>query len=427
MSSKNFFKWLYFGLHIKRWLALILIGVIFMALGIAYLLKEAYEVFMFPEWVVTITLQWLPRWVRGLTFIIFATSIILIGAWKLNHSMVSTLLPNSKKNKVIDSIYETQTLKNGPKIAVIGGGTGMSMLLRGLKAYTSNLTAIITVADDGGSSGRLRKDLNILPPGDIRACISALASAEPLVAELFEYRFESSNEELAGHSLGNLLIAGMAEITGSMESGIQAISRVLDVRGTILPSTLEDIKISAFSKNGNKILGESNIGNQHEPIETLNIEPNAPKAYEEAISAIHQADAVIIGPGSLFTSILPNLLIPDILQAIIETKGIKIFITNVATQHGETNEFSAFDHFEAIARHTDSSHLFDIVLVNDESINKPFPNNINSEPVSIDIEKFPKNIQVIPAHLVNSENRYHHDSNLLAEYINNIIINKANI
>ena len=180
-------------------------------------------------------------------------------------------------------------------------------------------------------------------------------------------------------------------------------------------------------KNGNKILGESNIGNQHEPIETLNIEPNAPKAYEEAISAIHQADAVIIGPGSLFTSILPNLLIPDILQAIIETKGIKIFITNVATQHGETNEFSAFDHFEAIARHTDSSHLFDIVLVNDESINKPFPNNINSEPVSIDIEKFPKNIQVIPAHLVNSENRYHHDSNLLAEYINNIIINKANI
>ncbi len=173
----------------------------------------------------------------------------------------------------------------------------MSMLLRGLKAYTSNLTAIITVADDGGSSGRLRKDLNILPPGDIRACISALASAEPLVAELFEYRFESSNEELAGHSLGNLLIAGMAEITGSMESGIQAISRVLDVRGTILPSTLEDIKISAFSKNGNKILGESNIGNQHEPIETLNIEPNAPKAYEEAISAIHQADAVIIGPG----------------------------------------------------------------------------------------------------------------------------------
>ena len=427
MSSKNFFKWLYFGLHIKRWLALILIGIIFMALGIAYLLKEAYEIFIFPEWVVTITLQWLPRWVRGLTFIIFATSIILIGAWKLNHSMVSTLLPNSKKNKVIDSIYETQTLKNGPKIAVIGGGTGMSMLLRGLKAYTSNLTAIITVADDGGSSGRLRKDLNILPPGDIRACISALASAEPLVTELFEYRFKSSNEELAGHSLGNLLIAGMAEITGSMESGIQAISRVLDVRGTILPSTLEDIKISAFSKSGNKILGESNIGKQNDSIEKINIEPSSPKAYHEAINAIHGADALIIGPGSLFTSILPNLLIPEIKQAIMNANGIKIFVTNVATQHGETNTFSAFDHFNAISQHINSSELFDAVLVNDNSINKPFTHNINSEPVGVDVEKFPKNIQLIQANLVNIENRYHHDSNLLAECINSIILNKANI
>ena len=427
MSSKNFFKWLYFGLHIKRWLALILIGVIFMALGIAYLLKEAYEVFIFPEWVVTITLQWLPRWIRGLAFIIFATSIILIGAWKLNHSMVSTLLPNSKKNKVIDSIYETQTLKNGPKIAVIGGGTGMSMLLRGLKAYTSNLTAIITVADDGGSSGRLRKDLNILPPGDIRACISALASAEPLVAELFEYRFKSSNEELAGHSLGNLLIAGMAEITGSMESGIQAISTVLDVRGTILPSTLEDIKVSAFSKNGKEILGESNIGNQNDPIEKLNIEPDAPKAYQEAVKAINEADALIIGPGSLFTSILPNLLIPDIQHAMVNSRGIKIFVTNVATQNGETNAFSAFDHFNTISNHIDNSQLLDIVLINDNSIDKPFPNNINSEPVSIDIEKFPKDTQIIQANLVNKENRYHHDSDLLAECINNIILNKPDI
>ena len=341
--------------------------------------------------------------------------------------MVSTLLPNSKKNKVIDSIYETQTLKNGPKIAVIGGGTGMSMLLRGLKTYTSNLTAIITVADDGGSSGRLRKDLNILPPGDIRACISALASAEPLVAELFEYRFKSSNDELAGHSLGNLLIAGMAEITGSMESGIQAISTVLDVRGTILPSTLEDIKVSAFSKNGKEILGESNIGNQNDPIEKLNIEPDAPKAYQEAVKAINEADALIIGPGSLFTSILPNLLIPDIQHAMVNSRGIKIFVTNVATQNGETNAFSAFDHFNTISNHIDNSQLFDIVLVNDNSIDKPFPNNINSEPVSIDIEKFPKDTQIIQANLVNKENRYHHDSDLLAECINNIILNKADI
>jgi hypothetical protein len=161
MSTKNFFKWLYFGLHIKRWLALILIGVIFMALGIAYLLKEAYVVIAFPEWVSTFTLQWLPRWIRGLLFMSFATFITIFGAWKLNQSAIRILLPDVKHDKVLDSIYETQTLKVGPKIAVIGGGTGMSMLLRGLKTYTSNLTAIITVADDGGSSGRLRKDLNI--------------------------------------------------------------------------------------------------------------------------------------------------------------------------------------------------------------------------------------------------------------------------
>jgi uncharacterized cofD-like protein len=426
MSTKNFFKWLYFGLHIKRWLALILIGVIFMALGIAYLLKEAYVVIAFPEWVSTFTLQWLPRWIRGLLFMSFATFITIFGAWKLNQSAIRILLPDVKHDKVLDSIYETQTLKVGPKIAVIGGGTGMSMLLRGLKTYTSNLTAIITVADDGGSSGRLRKDLNILPPGDIRACISALASAEPLMTELFEYRFETKNEELSGHSLGNLLIAGMAEVTGSMENGIEAISKVLDVKGRILPATLEDINISADLDNGKSIEGESNIGNQNEPIKQLSIEPANPTAYQEAVQAIEEADAVIIGPGSLFTSIIPNLLIPGIIEALHNTKGIKLFITNVATQLAETNSFSAFDHFQAICRHIEDDQLIDIVLVNNESTTIPLPEKFKAKPVLIDIDNFPNNVKIIQTKLVNEENRYHHDSILLAKTIIDVIYNNSN-
>jgi uncharacterized cofD-like protein len=425
MSTKNFFKWLYFGLHIKRWLALILIGVIFMALGIAYLLKEAYLIITFPEWVSTFTLQWLPRWIRGLLFMGFATFITIFGAWKLNQSVIKTLLPDVKHNKVLDSIYETQTLKVGPKIAVIGGGTGMSMLLRGLKNYTSNLTAIITVADDGGSSGRLRKDLNILPPGDIRACISALASAEPLMTELFEYRFETKNEELSGHSLGNLLIAGMAEVTGSMENGIEAISKVLDVKGRILPATLEDINISADLNNGKSIEGESNIGNQNEPIQQISIEPANPIAYHEAVQAIEEADAVVIGPGSLFTSIIPNLLIPGIIKALHNTKGTKIFITNVATQLAETNSFSAFDHFQALCRHIENDKLIDIVLVNNEFTNIPLPEEFQAEPVLIDIDNFPNNVRIIQKKLVNEENRYHHDSILLAKAIIEIIYNNS--
>ena len=426
MSTKNFFKWLYFGLHIKRWLALILIGVIFMALGVAYLLKEAYVVIAFPEWVSTFTLQWLPRWIRGLLFMSFATFITIFGAWKLNQSVVKTLLPDAKHDKVLESIYETQTLKVGPKIAVIGGGTGMSMLLRGLKTYTSNLTAIITVADDGGSSGRLRKDLNILPPGDIRACISALASAEPLMTELFEYRFETKNEELSGHSLGNLLIAGMAEVTGSMENGIEAISRVLDVKGRILPATLEDINISADLDNGKSVEGESNIGNQHESIKQLSIEPANPVAYHEAVQAIQEADAVIIGPGSLFTSIIPNLLIPGITEALNKTNGIKLFITNVATQLSETNSFSAFDHFQALSSHIQNNQLIDIVLINNELITEPLPERFKAEPVLIDEDKFPNNVKIIQTKLVNAENRYHHDSILLAQTIIDTIYNNSN-
>ncbi|PZC40180.1 MAG: 2-phospho-L-lactate transferase/gluconeogenesis factor, CofD/UPF0052 family [Chloroflexi bacterium] len=425
MTSKKIFKWLYFGLQIKRWLFLILIGVIFMGLGIAYLLKEAYLVFVFPEWIGTITLQWLPRWIRGLLFILLSASITLIGAWKLNQSIISTLIPNKKHTEVIDSIYESRFLRDGPSIAVIGGGTGMSMLLRGLKKHTSNLTAIITVADDGGSSGRLRKDLKILPPGDIRACISALASAEPLITELFEYRFnETEGKELSGHSLGNLLIAGMAEITGSMENGIEAISKVLNVKGKILPSTLDDVQISAHLNNGKSIIGESNIGKKKDSIKQLTIDPIQPTAFKEATIAIEAADVIIIGPGSLFTSILPNLLIPGIVQSIKKSNATKIFVTNVATQFGETNQFNAYDHFKVIHDHVDANELIDIVLSNDFLVTEPLLDKYNANPVISNADEFPKNIEVILENLVDQQNRYHHNSNLLAKAILKIIYKK---
>jgi hypothetical protein len=231
MSRSNLAKWLYVGLHIKRWLLLILLGVVLMALGIAYLLREVYVSYTFPDWVGTATLQFLPRWVRGLLFIATATVVTVLAAWKLNRSIVSAVIPLNHGEDLVDRIWMQRTQDRGPKIVAIGGGNGLSMLLRGLKRYTGNLTAVVTVADDGGSSGKLRRDLHVIPPGDIRNCIAALADAEPLVTRLFQYRFgDDAGDGIAGHSFGNLFIVAMSEVTGNMEEAIRETSRVLAVR-----------------------------------------------------------------------------------------------------------------------------------------------------------------------------------------------------
>jgi uncharacterized cofD-like protein len=270
---------------------------------------------------------------------------------------------------VVETVYRHRQRERGPKVVAIGGGTGLSTLLRGLKEHTSNITAIVTVADDGGSSGRLRRELGVLPPGDFRNCIAALAQSELLTTQLFQYRF-TEGQGLDGHSFGNLFIAAMAAVTGSFESALVESSRVLAVQGRILPSTLQDVILMADLREEvegrlNRVAGESSITKTGGTIERVYLEPVDVRPYPEAIRAILDADLIVLGPGSLYTSIMPNLLVRDILQAIRSSRARKIYVCNVATQHGETDGYSAADHVAAILRHVGAG-IVDVVLANNQ-------------------------------------------------------------
>ena len=418
VSRASLAKWLYLGLHVKRWLLLILLGVVLMALGVAYLLREFYVSYSFPEWVGPATLQFLPRWVRGLLFIGAATLLTVLGAWKLNRSIVSAVVPLAEGEDLVSRIWLQRTQDRGPKIAVIGGGTGLSTLLRGLKRYTANLTAVVTVADDGGSSGELRRGLRVIPPGDIRNCIAALADAEPLVARLFQYRFgEDAGQGIAGHSFGNLFIVAMSEVTGNMEEAIRETSRVLAVRGRILPSTLADITLGARLADGSTVRGESAIPQAGSPIERVFIEPEQAQAHGEAAAALRDADLIVIGPGSLYTSVLPNLLVPGLGEALFASGAHKVYVSNVATQHGETEAFSAADHYAALRRHLGRDDIADVVLANSNLPAEPLPSEWRSEPVLAPGDADYGAARLVLADLVDPDHRYRHDSERLASAV----------
>jgi len=316
--------------------------------------------------------------------------------------------------------------RNGqaPKVVAIGGGTGLSTLLRGLKAHTPHITAIVTVADDGGSSGRLRRELGVLPPGDFRNCIAALADDEALTTQLFQYRFGQGNG-LNGHCFGNLFISALAGVTGSFERAILEAGRVLAVRGRILPSTLEDVTLVADLQDTaglpggdapaglTRVQGESAIPKAGQPIERVFLRPDRVRAYPEAVRAILDADVIIAGPGSLFTSILPNLLVQDIRQAIGCSPALKIYVCNVATQPGETDGFDVGRHASALQRHVGRG-LFPYVLANNNLI--PSTELPHLQPVD---RHYPPNdgYKVIEADLVDPAAPWRHDSKKLAERI----------
>ena len=415
MSTSNLTKWLYFGLEVKRWLFVLLIGVVIMALGFAYILREVYVSYTFPEWVGTLTLQFMPRWSRGLLFITVAAGLTLYGAWRLNTSVVSALLPAERRDDLVEQIYSNRTQGRGPKIVAIGGGTGLSMLLRGLKKYTSNLTAVVTVADDGGSSGLLRRDMHVIPPGDIRNCIAALADAEPLVTKLFQYRFdEHAGEGIAGHSFGNLFIVAMSEVTGSMEIAIRETSRVLAVRGSILPSTLADIALSAHLEDGRTVHGESEIPYAGSPVKDVYIEPASAPVNPDVVRAFREADLIVLGPGSLYTSIMPNLLVRGLSDALLASNAHKVYISNVATQHGETDGYNAAEHYAAIRRHLGGVDVVNVVLANSNIPGEAFPDEWQSTPVLAPGDADYGGARLVLADLVSSELRYRHDSEQLA-------------
>lgn len=280
-------------------------------------------------------------------------------------SFITVLLPEKNK-ELVDIVYQKRHLQKGPRIVAIGGGTGLSVLLQGIKEYTSNIIAIVTVADDGGSSGRIREQFDLLPPGDIRNCLVALADAEPLMRELFQYRFEDDSE-LKGHNFGNLFITALSKVTGDFEKAIKESSKVLAIRGQVIPSTLHKVKLVAEHIDGTKTVGESKIPDRRIPIKRLYLNPVECVPTEEALEAIYEAEAIIFGPGSLYTSVLPNLLVKGMTEALLRAKGVKIYICNVMTQPGETDGFTASDHVKVIIEHT-HPRIIDYCIVNTASV-----------------------------------------------------------
>jgi uncharacterized cofD-like protein len=313
--------------------------------------------------------------------------------------------------------------KNNPKIVVIGGGTGLSVMLRGLKEQPLDITAIVTVADDGGSSGVLRSELQIPPPGDIRNVLIALADVEPLLALMLQYRFKNG-VGLAGHSLGNLILAAMKDITGDFVTGIRELSRVLAVRGRVLPATDHMIALNAEMEDGTFVSGESNIPKAGKRIKRVFIEPEDVSPLEEAVEAIGQADAILVGPGSLYTSIMPNLLVPGLQAAIADSHALKIFICNVMTQPGETDGYSVNDHLSAVYRHV-NRQFFDYVIVNNGDIPREVQEMYaekGAQPVALDLDEVTKlGVQVIADQLVLFRTYLRHDTGKLSRHITQLV------
>ena len=411
LRDADFLKWLYPGMHIKRWLALLMLGVAIMGLGIAYILRDVYVSYTFPSFIYYLTLQFIPRFWRGIMFMVASSSFILLAVWHLNSSLLSAVLPRRSDSSLVNIIWGKRYLRRGPKIVAIGGGTGLSILLRGLKEYTGNLMAVVTVADDGGSSGRLRRELGILPPGDVRNCIAALADAEPLMTRLFQYRF-GDGSDLAGHSFGNLFIVAMSGVLGNFEEAIKQTSRVLAVRGQIVPSTLVDVILEAKTEDEETIQGEAKISESSSRIKEISLQPPNAQACPEAIRAILEADVIVVGPGSLFTSVLPNLLVDGIRRAIKASSALKVYVCNVATQPGETDGFNVVDHVRVLESHVGKA-LFRYVLAN-SNIEDGLPKKWRSEPVKID-DGASLRARLILADVVSEENRYHHDAKKLGD------------
>jgi len=423
-------KWLTPGMGIKRWLLLLACGIALLSLGFSFLLRQLYPL---PSIFYYLTFQFIPRGLRAGLFGLAGVAAVVVALIRLNRTLLEPFVEPDPET-VVNAVYHYRQRERGPKIVAIGGGHGLSVLLRGLKQYTSNVTAIVTVADDGGSSGRLRRELGVLPPGDFRNCIAALADDEALTTQLFQYRFPSTSlragpfpsdaeglrtsgddSGLNGHSFGNLFITAMAEVTGSFERAILESGRVLAVRGRVLPSTLHDVTLMADLRAEpvglSRVTGESSITEAGGAIERVYLEPDDAPAYPDAVRALLEADLIAAGPGSLYTSILPNLLVPDVAQAVAASRALKVYICNIATQRGETDRYSVGDHVAALEAHVGAG-LFQTVLANGNlDVDLDAPPGVELVPVD-----FPPDAgyQVITADLVDPAHPWRHDSDKLA-------------
>jgi len=410
--------WLIPGLNVKRWLFLIFLGSILIVLGCLIIL-DIRPIYLTMELIRQAAMV-LPSNALAIGFII-AGAFIFFKGWKKTTLSIMDMDSSKGNLSLLEKLYRRRKLNKGAKVVAIGGGTGLSMLLRGIKKYTNNITAVVTVGDDGGSSGRLREEMGILPPGDIRNCIAALADDEDLITELFQYRFKNG-EGLAGHSFGNLFLTALCAITGNMVKAVKESANVLNIRGVVLPATLDDMKLAAEYEDGSIVKGESNIPEAHKKIKRLFTEPADCQALPEALNAIANADLIILGPGSLYTSVIPNLLVGGISEAIEQSNAKKIYVCNIMTQPGETDDYSAASHVNALITHAGGRRIIDAVLVNNS-----LPANISegyaksgSIPVKLDMENIaPTGVTVVSQKLIqeNKEGLVRHSSNRVARAV----------
>ncbi len=404
-------QWFIPGLGVKRWLIVALIGTTLIGLGLAVLIIDVYRTAPETWWLPFLSaasLRFIDRPLRALIFGGLGLALIITGILGINRSLLTPFLHPGRP--MVDALTVHRRRERGPRIVAIGGGNGLATLLRGVKEYTYNITAVVTVADDGGSSGRLRRERGILPPGDIRNCLAALSSDEALLTQLFQYRFPDGQGDLEGHSFGNLFITALADITGSFEEAVVESGRVLAVHGRVLPSTLHDVRLVAdvalpHLASEVRVEGESHIPEMAGKVRRVWLEPNNPPAFPQSVHAILNADLIIIGPGSLYTSILPNMLVPDLAQAVSSSRALKLYVCNVATQPGETDHYNCGDHIRALEEHL-SSGLFDVVVANKRQSGML---SGGSEWVEIE-DELSDQYAVYRADLIDEEHPWRHDS-----------------
>ncbi len=355
-------RWLHPGIGVKRWLALVIVSLGLFMLGLFVLVgqnlvRAVYNI-VAPSALSTVFL--------ALSLIVLGAVGVLFGVQRISRSIVRAIAAPAE-GRMGEILFEKKLLSRGPRIVALGGGTGLSSLLRGVKHLTANVTAVVTVMDDGGSSGRLRQELNILPPGDIRNCLIALAEDESQISQLFNHRFQGGT--LHGHSLGNLVLAGLQEMTGSFDRAIEEMSTLLNTRGQVLPATLEDAELVAEFQDGRLVQGESRIPKEGGRIRRLRLSRAGVTAYPKVLEEIRHADLIILGPGSLFTSVIPNLLVGGIREAIERSPAKKFYIMNLMTQPGETTGFTAKDHLKTLGEYIDLRTL-DFVVLNRQPVPK---------------------------------------------------------
>ncbi len=409
-------RWLRPGMGVKRWLLVMFLGLTILAtagaLFIRILFREVPAESLPGQLFEIASFNFLPDPLRPLVVIGLGIGVFLYGLWRLLDAL---LVPFPARHEpLVELVYQKRSLARGPRIVAIGGGTGLSTLLRGLKEVSSNITAVVTVADDGGSSGQLRRELGVPPVGDIRNCIAALADVEPTMSSLMQYRFPSSDAQpgLAGHAFGNLLIAAMADIAGDFQEGVRQSNRVLAVRGEVVPVAGEALNLSAELADGSQLQGQSRIMRSR-GIRRVWLSPARVEANPEAVEAIRVADLIVLGPGSLYTSLLPSLLVPGIRAAIESAPGLRVYVANVATQPGETEGYTLSEHVAALSAHG-VGHLIDVVLANDDS-GARVPAGYPAEPVRIDLPRSDARPRLELASVVDPDNAHRHEPRRLTE------------